>query len=474
MCILIREEKLMRKRRAVWKRTAIAMVALMMLTGVAACSGGGGGGQASKATETGTTVAAESSGGTETDGASSGAELTKDNITLTVWHIAVDEKRHQAVTNAIDRFMEQYPNIKVVDVAQENDPYKTKLATSMAAGEEPDIFMSWGGGWLESFINEGKVLDIDEQINAIADEYYPSALSLFRVKGKNYGLPYSCGPVPVYYNKQIYADLGLSVPATLSELEANCDKIKAAGLLPFSEGNASQWPGALTFTYLSLREGGKDAFLNAYNRENGGTFEDESFIKAGRKIQEWVQKGYYPEGCNAINYDTGGSRMLFYSGQAVHIVQTNGMFSNCKSEAPEFYENNLGIFPYPMIEGGKGSSTELLGGGNAYSIASSCKYPKEAFELIHTLTDQRFGQDSVDIAGVITGVKGVTMPNELTAQADDLIQNATYIQNFYDQFLPTDMGALHKQTTYDLFGLTTTPEKAAADMETLAKTSLAK
>ena len=207
----------------------------------------------------------------------------------------MDEKRHQAVTNAIDRFMEQYPNIKVVDVAQENDPYKTKLATSMAAGEEPDIFMSWGGGWLESFINEGKVLDIDEQINAIADEYYPSALSLFRVKGKNYGLPYSCGPVPVYYNKQIYADLGLSVPATLSELEANCDKIKAAGLLPFSEGNASQWPGALTFTYLSLREGGKDAFLNAYNRENGGTFEDESFIKAGRKIQEWVQKGYYPE-----------------------------------------------------------------------------------------------------------------------------------------------------------------------------------
>jgi len=449
---------------------ALLMVTAMTVTSLAGCSGGG---------TTPTTAAPAPTAApavditTEAAPADTGsAELTKDEITLTVWHIAIDETRHKSVTNATERFMEKYPNIKVIEVANENDPYKTKLATAMAAGEEPDIFVSWGGGWLESFIDEGKVLDIDEQITEIADEYYESALSLFEIKGKKYALPYACGPAPVYYNKQIYADLGLEVPQTLAELEANCEKIKAAGITPFALGNSSQWPGALTFIYLSLREGGKDAFLNAYNRENGGTFEDESFIKAGQKIQEWVDKGYYPEGCNAINYDTGGSRMLFYGGMTAHIVQTNGMFSNCRSEAPEFYENNLGTFNYPIIEGGKGTAKEILGGGNAYSISASCKYPKEAFELIHMLTDKEFGQDSVDIAGVISGVKGVTMPNELTQEADDLVKNADYIQNFYDQFLPADMGALHKQTTYDLFGKTTTPEKAAADMEALAKKTL--
>lgn len=448
---------------------SLLLTAALVTTALAGCSGGG-----SKETTAATaaTQAAETKAG-ET-GAAGGAELTKEEITLTVWHIAIDEKRHQTVTNSINRFMEKYPNIKVVDVAQENDPYKTKLATAMAAGEEPDIFVSWGGGWLESFINEGKVLDIDEQVKGIQDEYYESALSLFQIKGKNYALPYSCGPTPIYYNKQIYKDLGLEVPKTLAEYEANCEKIKAAGIIPFALGNSSQWPGALTFIYLSLREGGKDAFLNAYNRENGGTFEDPSFIKAGQKIQEWINKGYYPEGCNAINYDTGGSRMLFYGGQAAHIIQTNGMFSNCRSEAPDFYDNNLGIFNFPTIEGGKATGKEILGGGNAYSISASCKNPKEAFELIHTLTDKNFGQDSVDIAGVITGAKGVTMPNALTQEADDMIRNADYIQNFYDQFLPADMGVLHKQTTYDLFGLTTTPEKAAADMEALAKKTLDK
>ena len=460
---------------------ALLLTASMVMGTLAGCSGG-----AEETTAAATTAAATEAAAEETEAAAdteaadasgeegASAELTKDEITLTVWHIAIDEKRHQTVTNAMNRFMEKYPNIKVVDVVNENDPYKTKLSTAMAAGEEPDIFVSWGGGWLENFINEGKVLDIDEWVKEVEDEYYPSALSLFQVNGKNCCLLYSCGPTPVYYNKQIYADLGLEVPTTLAEFEANCDKIKEAGITPLALANSSQWPGALTFTYLSMRKGGVQPFLDAYHRENGGTFEDESFIWAGQKIQECADKGYYPEGFNGMNYDTGSSRMLFYSGQAAHIVQTNGMFSNCASESPDFYENNLGIFNFPVVEGGAGTEKEILGGGNAYSISASCPYPREAFELIHMLTDKEFGQDSVDIAGVITGCKGVTMPNELTQQADDMIQNADYIQNFYDQFLPTEMGALHKQTTYDIFGKTTTPEQAAADMEAMAKEVLDK
>ena len=203
---------------------ALLLTASIVMGTLAGCSGG-----AEETTAAATTAAATEAAAEETEAAAdteaadasgeegASAELTKDEITLTVWHIAIDEKRHQTVTNAMNRFMEKYPNIKVVDVVNENDPYKTKLSTAMAAGEEPDIFVSWGGGWLENFINEGKVLDIDEWVKEVEDEYYPSALSLFQVNGKNYSLPYSCGPTPVYYNKQIYADLGLEVPTTTEE-----------------------------------------------------------------------------------------------------------------------------------------------------------------------------------------------------------------------------------------------------------------
>ncbi|MBE5968464.1 MAG: extracellular solute-binding protein [Lachnospiraceae bacterium] len=217
-----------------------------------------------------------------------------------------------------------------------------------------------------------------------------------------------------------------------------------------------------------FRSGGAQTFLDAYNRTGNATFEDESFIFAGQKIQEWVEKGYYPEGCNGINYDTGGSRMLFYTEQAAHIVQTNSFISNCKSEQPDIYDK-LGVFNYPVIEGAKGSASEILGGGNGYSISASTKYPEESMELVKYLTDQEYAQDMSDSSGITTGVKGVVIKDEKLKLMEDLLVNSSYMQNFYDQFLPPALGNLHKQTTYDLFGLTTTPEKAASDMEALAQ-----
>lgn len=444
------------------KRVLVLLLVMAMTVSLFACSKEK---QETKPDESKGKTDVTKEAGTDETAAGEEGELTEENITLRVWHIALDEKRHTAIENAVKRFNEKYPNIKVEEVGHENDPYKTKLATAMASGEEPDLFVHWGGGWLDQFVKEGKVLDVDQWIDEISDEYYESALSLYEIGGKNYGLPYNCGPSVVYYNKQIYEDLGLEVPTTLEEFEHNCDVILENGIKPFALGNASQWPGCLTFIHLSTKYGGAKPFLDAYNRENGGTFESENFIQAAAKIQEWVKKGYYPDGYNATNYDTGGSRSQFYTGMSAHIVQTNGFFANCRSEAPEFFEEKLGTFPYPTIEDGKGTSGEILGGGNGYSIAASTKYPREAFELMHMLTDKNYGQDSVDLAGVISGVKGVTITEPLMKRQQELIENATFMQNFYDQFLPPELAALHKETTYKIFGLEMTPEEAAAAME---------
>lgn len=392
-----------------------------------------------------------------------------EKITLELWHDTPNETGRKVIQNAIARFNEEYPDVEVIEVANENDPYKTKLATAMAAGEEPDLITSKGGSWLKAFVDEGKILNITDRVAEIQDEYYEAALTLVQYDGETYGLPTSFGPAPVYYNKAIYEELGLEIPKTLAEFEANLNACKEAGYIPISLANAAQWPGALTFIWLSLRYGGKDAFLDAFNRRNGGTFENECFIKAGKKIQEWVEKGYYPEGFNAMNDDTGAARMLFFNGQAAHFVSTNGLAANATSEAPDFYANNLDMFVFPEIEGEAGDVSEILGGGGGVSITTKCEHPDEAFALLHYLTDLDFAQDNIDNAGVISAAKGVKMPNAITQKVSDILGAATYVQGFYDQTLPPDLAALHKQTTYDIFGMNTTPEQAAADMEALAK-----
>ena len=46
----------------------------------------------------------------------------------------------------------------------------------------------------------------------------------------------------IFYNKTIFAEVGIEVPETIDELEAACDKLVAAGYVPFALANGSSGP----------------------------------------------------------------------------------------------------------------------------------------------------------------------------------------------------------------------------------------
>ena len=54
----------------------------------------------------------------------------------------------------------------------------------------------------------------------------------------------------------------------------------------------------------------------------------------------------------------------------------------------------------------------------------------------------------------------------LTQQMAKSLGGATYVQLYWDQFLPPALAQVSLQTTQDLFGGATTADKAAADLET--------
>lgn len=50
----------------------------------------------------------------------------------------------------------------------------------------------------------------------------------------------------------------------------------------------------------------------------------------------------------------------------------------------------------------------------------------------------------------------------------DLIGNAQSVQLWYDQYLPPELGEVHKDTMQALFGMEVTPEQAATQHEEAA------
>src|SRR3546814_1651862 len=54
----------------------------------------------------------------------------------------------------------------------------------------------------------------------------------------------------VYYNKAMFAELGLQVPKTYAEFKDVVEKIKAAGRIPIAFGNRDRWPATNTMSLI--------------------------------------------------------------------------------------------------------------------------------------------------------------------------------------------------------------------------------
>lgn len=78
-------------------------------------------------------------------------------IELTVSHIMVNETDSQVMAwnKALEEYKETHPNVTVKEDKTDNEAYKTKLKTTLAAGSAPDVFYSWGGGFSQSFVKAG-------------------------------------------------------------------------------------------------------------------------------------------------------------------------------------------------------------------------------------------------------------------------------------------------------------------------------
>jgi len=385
-----------------------------------------------------------------------------NQITLNLWHIYADQSRGVPIEAAARRFEAANPGVRVVISTNPNDPYKTKLKT-VGPNDFPDVFHSWGGGWLQSFVDVGYVADITDEVNAIMDQLNPALVNFNKFNGRIWGIPYTAGTTILYYNKDIFSRLNLQPPNTFADLERISEVLLANNITPFALANRTQWPGAQHFVLLSMRLGGGDIFDRAQNGEV--LFTDPVFVQAGDMLMDMVDKGWFPAGANGLDWDTGQSRMLFYTEQCAMIVQTGGLMGTMRTENRPFYDEKLGIALYPAIEGRPGKATDILAGENAWSVSANSRNLELAKKLAIFLATDRQVQQEIQDNGILAAKPGLNISDPNVRAALYQLEHATYLQNYIDQTLSPEMADVHKSTTQALFGRTMTSLQAAETMQ---------
>lgn len=378
------------------------------------------------------------------------------------WHIQTYDPTKPAVEEAVARCQSERPRLKITTQAIKNDAFKTKLKMDMGAGTEPDVFHTWGGGVLQSYVKYNLVMNLDPLLPAgSTDKFHPAALDFCRAGGNLYGLPVDVTVVPVWYNKAVFAKAGVAVPKTIDEFYAVCDTLRRQDVTPLALGNIKSWPGAFYFMYFATRAGGMEPIEN-------GDYENPAFIEAGRQIQKMVKADYFNKGFNGIDYDE--ARRLFFRGESAMIVMGTWMLAHARKEAPELL-NNIGCFAFPGMDNPEWNDI-IVGGVNAgYAVAAYTKYPEDCIALLQALTDEQ-GMADWAATGRIPALNREAATPLLapeTLVAAEILFDAKAIQLYYDQYLPPALGTMHKETSQALFALTTTPEAAAAKMTATAK-----
>jgi len=390
--------------------------------------------------------------------------LSEEPITLTLWDIATEDPQKSISDAAVQRFMDAYPNVTVEVTHTQNDAYKEKLIIAMSSGQCPDIYIHWGGGPMNEYINSGFAADITELFETYNTvDFLPSAIEQCKYNDKMYAIPYGgIGGCGIFYNKTIFAEIGVEVPTTIAELEAVCDKLIAAGYVPFSLANGSKWTGSMYFMYLATRFGGTEAFAKAV--EGTGSFTDEAFMYAASTIQDWVGKGYFPEGVNSLSTDDGQDRQLIYQQKAAMMLHGSWQARSMEADQADWYKANIGYFAFPALEGSTYPQNIVVGTsiGNGFSFNCDGEKLKAAFILAtQFFNDDIYNQAQLD-ANTIPSIVGMgdTIQDQCMQQIWADFSAAPQVQLWYDQYLPPEVGEKHKDLCQDIFGLTMTPLEA--------------
>jgi raffinose/stachyose/melibiose transport system substrate-binding protein len=396
----------------------------------------------------------------------SGAQSGDQQVTLKLWHIwAADSESSKApFLKTLENFQKEYPNIKLDVDATENETFKTKIRTAVAANEAPDIFTYWAGGYMKNFVTAGKLLALDDYLNdGTKDKLLDGTLDNMTFDGKVYGLPHTMDVGTFFVNQELFDKNNIKVPTTYDELVDACKKFRAAGVkTPMAVGGKESWCIDMYLDILQVRSAGYDACINALSGK--GSYEDAGIIDGAKRLQELVKIGAF--GDNPMSISRDESEVPFYNGEVPMYFNGSWTIGNVNKSK---VKDQIKIVPFPKVND-KSDSTDLTGGvAGTFVVSANTQYKDQAVTCLKYIS-QGFAKEAFE-AGVSLPAWKIDIDESkvdtLTKQLMDLTNSAKTYTLWWNTYLDGSKSELYMTKSSELFAQKITPEQYAKDLQTM-------
>lgn len=396
----------------------------------------------------------------------------EEKIRLSFRHVWVQTHNQQMLnimTDVIKQFEQEHPNIRIdFEGVHQTVHREQRLKSEMVTGNPPDLFVLFGGAEIEPYVRAGRLLNLSDFLREKRLEESFHDLSLWTFDQGVYGLPIEGFAEPVYYNKRLFSELGLSVPVNGEQLIQVVKALKAAGKVPFALGNQERWPGAMHYHYFLQRYAGSEVINQIVKGK--GSFLHPDYERATERFLEFVDSGPFPSSSEQLSI--ADSERLFLEGKAAMFL--NGSWElqlfQSKEANPDFV-NQIGVFNFPQLTTVKPTSEGLASGYTfGLGLSSNLEGPRReaALALLQAIysadVQRRIVYESYRLPSMKIDVD-YARTGPVFERIADLLKTSTPAFVPYDNTLPPALQETFFQAAEQLIGRKVTAREALERME---------
>lgn len=406
------------------KKRRLAVIAAALGTVILAGCGQGAGGSESTQDTQSTTQA-------ETQAAQAGEEAKSQDGSSQV--IQIDYPTFMCGTASVagwfqercQAFNEQYAGkyeIVVEEIPNTQD-YVDKMKVLYSSDSLPDVLNT--GGYNIIDMMQDKLVDLTPYV----DDEWRGTMSEIGIKvnsrdGKLYGIPSTRQLVGYFYNKELFAQAGITEPAkTWDEFFEQCEALKQAGIVPMSMDTAdSGWCTSLFLGAMTASNEAGEEFMNTLQPKD---YNVPEFIDAVKKIQVLFQEYTTPD---SIGGDYAAAANNFQNEITAMIANGPWMVQNFydTTKCEEGFYEKVGTAMYP-------EGTMYNAAQTGWHVAAKTPEKIEAaIEMIKFMTSEESQKLYLEMTGNICD-RNLTS-DQIYPLVNEVIENAsksTYNINDY-------------------------------------------
>lgn len=297
-------------------------------------------------------------------------EGEKTKIRMTYWN---SEDTVQAL---LDYLAENVPDVEIEYQFIDNSNYDTIVDTQLSAEEGPDIICESPGSALKH-----ARLGYLEKLDDLGGKYSDAGTSVYSYDGSVYALPGISWFEGIYYNKTMFEENEIELPATFDEYIEVCKKFQEKDIIPLAAGLKSWEPmlknsmAFVTAEYLSTEEG--KTFGEKYRNEEATL--DGTWNTYLEKWSEMIKEGVYTTDMTGIDHDQALEQ--FATGQAAMFCSGPWDLETIQSKNPDLV---IDMMPFYGTEASDGW---LIGGpGCGFAVNANSKNKEAAMKVVEALS----------------------------------------------------------------------------------------